>query len=257
NRVDPSGDGRPSTHDRRHHPSRPDAAGPHPRSTVGRSVRGDRRHIGRGGRMHRRCGGGLRDPRVDMTVSDGTGRETDGRVHRADKGYCGTSGPTASGGNNLWYLPPGPERAAAVDRRHIEGGLLSDPAWMHRVLDETYRRVDDLAVHGRYPFGVDPETGRRRGSSVQGAECMRRMRRLVHRAGVRILDQSPALQLLVDTDGAVAGATGVHRRQGYEPWTARAGAVVLATGGCAFLSGSFGTDVDTGDGHLMAAEAGA
>ncbi|WP_371053958.1 FAD-binding protein [Rhodococcus gordoniae] len=179
------------------------------------------------------------------------------RVVLADKGYCGTSGPTASGGNNLWYLPPGPERAAAVDRRHAEGGLLSEPAWMHRVLDETYRRVDDLAVNGRYPFGVDPETGRRRGSSLQGPEYMRRMRRMVHRAGVRILDQSPALQLLVDADGVVAGATGVHRRQGYESWTVRAGAVVLATGGCAFLSGSFGTDVDTGDGHLMAAEAGA
>ena len=179
------------------------------------------------------------------------------RVVLADKGYCGTSGPTASGGNNLWYLPPGPERAVAVERRHVEGGRLSEPAWMYRVLDETYRRVDDLAVNGRYPFGVDPETGLRRGSSLQGPEYMRRMRRLVHRAGVRILDRSPALQLLVDTDGVVAGATGVHPRHGYERWTVRAGAVVLATGGCAFLSGSFGTDVDTGDGHLMAAEAGA
>ena len=28
------------------------------------------------------------------------------RVVLADKGYCGTSGATASGGNNLWYVPP-------------------------------------------------------------------------------------------------------------------------------------------------------
>ncbi len=33
--------------------------------------------------------------------------------------------------------------------------------------------------------------------------------------------------------------------------------MVLATGGCAFLSRALGTDVDTGDGALMAAEAGA
>ncbi|MGW4249718.1 pyridine nucleotide-disulfide oxidoreductase, partial [Nocardia sp. NPDC004722] len=35
------------------------------------------------------------------------------------------------------------------------------------------------------------------------------------------------------------------------------GAVVLATGGCAFLSRALGTNVDTGDGALMAAEVGA
>ncbi|GLY90341.1 FAD-dependent oxidoreductase [Actinoallomurus iriomotensis] len=33
----------------------------------------------------------------------------------ADKGYCGTSGATASGGNNLWYLPEDPDvRAVAM-----------------------------------------------------------------------------------------------------------------------------------------------
>ncbi|WP_414505320.1 hypothetical protein [Streptomyces sp. NEAU-L66] len=37
----------------------------------------------------------------------------------------------------------------------------------------------------------------------------------------------------------------------------RAGAVVLATGGCAFLSGALGCNVNTGDGALFAAEAGA
>jgi succinate dehydrogenase/fumarate reductase flavoprotein subunit len=37
----------------------------------------------------------------------------------------------------------------------------------------------------------------------------------------------------------------------------RAGAVVMATGGCAFLSGGLGCNVLTGDGYLMAAELGA
>lgn len=55
-------------------------------------------------------------------------------------------------------------------------------------------------------------------------------------------------------DGAVAGAAGYRRRAG-KPYRVRAGAVVLATGGCAFLSGALGTD--TGDGALFTAEAGA
>ncbi|MDQ1045043.1 hypothetical protein [Streptomyces sp. V4I2] len=37
----------------------------------------------------------------------------------------------------------------------------------------------------------------------------------------------------------------------------RAGAVVLATGGCASLSGALGCNVNTGDGALLAAEVGA
>jgi succinate dehydrogenase/fumarate reductase flavoprotein subunit len=37
----------------------------------------------------------------------------------------------------------------------------------------------------------------------------------------------------------------------------RAGAVVIATGGCAFLSRALGCNVLTGDGQLMAAEVGA
>jgi len=46
-------------------------------------------------------------------------------------------------------------------------------------------------------------------------------------------------------------------KQEDRPFRVRAGAVVLATGGCAFLSRALGTNVDTGDGYLMAAEAGA
>lgn len=126
------------------------------------------------------------------------------RVVLADKGYCGTSGPTAFG----------------------------------------------------YPFAVDDDGAERRGS-LQGPEYMKRMRRRVHRSGVTILDHHPALRLLVDGSGAASGASGLARQKGGEAWTVHAGAVVLATGGCAFLSGAFGTNVDTGDGHLMAAELGA
>ncbi|MBK1787488.1 FAD-binding protein [Prauserella cavernicola] len=180
--------------------------------------------------------------------------ESGARVVLADKGYCGTSGATASGGNNLWHLPPGPRRDEAILARQHKGAHLTDAGWMDRVLDTTYRRVGELADWG-YPF--PHHDGVQRRSSVQGPEYMRRMRRRVHRAGVRILDHHPALELLADSDGVVSGAAGLARQREHRPWRVSARAVVIATGGCAFLSGGFGTNVDTGDGLLIAAEAGA
>jgi succinate dehydrogenase/fumarate reductase flavoprotein subunit len=81
------------------------------------------------------------------------------------------------------------------------------------------------------------------------------MRRRVLRAGVAILDHHPALELLVDS-GVVAGAAGLDRQRN-RPWRVRAGAVVLATGGCAFGERILGATGLTGDGYLMAVEAGA
>ncbi|MFI0421803.1 FAD-dependent oxidoreductase [Spongiactinospora sp. 9N601] len=182
--------------------------------------------------------------------------EAGARVVLADKGYCGTSGAAASGGNNLWYVPPDPAlREAAIDAREAIAGGLADRGWMARVLEETRHQVDRLAGWG-YPFPVDDSGVERRGS-LQGPEYMRRMRRKVHRGGVLILDHHPALELLADADGVVTGAAGVRRQEDGRPWEVWAGAVVLATGGCAFLSGAFGLNVNTGDGHLMAAELGA
>ncbi|MFG1791626.1 FAD-binding protein [Nocardia sp. NPDC049149] len=180
------------------------------------------------------------------------------RVVLADKARCGTSGPTAYGTTSLWNIPPGPARDEAVHRGYAHGGGLGDQDWMHRVLEETHQRVEQLARWGyRFP-GAGP--GGRRSSLrvyLDGASYLRRMRRSAIDAGVRILDHHPALQLLVDRDGMVAGATGVQQHNQCRQWTIRAGAVVVATGGCAFLSGGAGTDVDTGDGLLFAAEAGA
>ena len=81
------------------------------------------------------------------------------------------------------------------------------------------------------------------------------MRRRALRAGVKIHDHHPALELLSDGE-AIVGAAGVDR-QSDRPWRVRAGAVVLATGGCAFGERMLGAAALTGDGYLMAAEAGA
>ncbi|MEH2196537.1 MAG: FAD-binding protein [Nostoc sp.] len=177
------------------------------------------------------------------------------RVILVDKGYCGTTGCAAASGNGVWYVPPGPEaRETAKVSRESLGGFLSDRNWMDRVLDQTYANVNQLAEWG-YPFPTDDE-GKPYRRSLQGPEYMRLMRRQIQRAGVKILDNSPALELLVDDDDAVAGATGVNRQTG-DKWIVRSQSTIIATGGCAFLSKALGCNVLTGDGYLMAAEAGA
>jgi succinate dehydrogenase/fumarate reductase flavoprotein subunit len=172
-----------------------------------------------------------------------------------DKGYCGTSGCAAASGNGVWYVPPDPElREAAMASREALGGFLSNRRWMTRVLEQTYANVNRLAEWG-YPFPTDEE-GKPYRRSLQGPEYMRLMRKQIKRAGVKILDHSPALELLVDEEGAVGGARGINR-QTSERWDVRSRAVVIATGGCTFLSKALGCNVLTGDGYLMAAEAGA
>lgn len=181
--------------------------------------------------------------------------ESGARVILVDKGYCGTSGTTAAGGNNLWAIGPGPRRADSVRERELAAGRITDSEWMFRVLTTTWDRLEQLSEWG-YPFPIGAD-GREMRSSLQGPEYMRRMRRKAHRSGVLILDHHPALELTADADGVVSGATGIARQDGGRPWRITAGAVVLATGGTAFLSGTFGTNVDTGEGLLMAAEHGA
>jgi len=172
-----------------------------------------------------------------------------------DKGCCGTSGATASAGTGVWYVPPDPaKRHAAMQSREKLGGYLQDRTWMSRVLDRTYESVNLLAEWGLpFPEGDD---GTEHRTNLRGPDYMRLMRRRITRAGVSVLDHSPALELLADDDGAVVGARGVRRQQG-GTWAVRAKAVVLASGGCAFLSGGLGCNVLTGDGYLMAAELGA
>jgi succinate dehydrogenase/fumarate reductase flavoprotein subunit len=138
--------------------------------------------------------------------------------------------------------------------REKMGGYLQDRRWMARTLDCAFAQSNRLAEWG-YPYPVD-DNGKSQRNSLQGPEYMRLMRKRSKAAGVTILDHSPALELLIDDGGAVAGAAG-QRRQKDDRWIVRARAVVIATGGCAFLSKTLGSNVLTGDGYLMAAEAGA
>ncbi|PWC47951.1 FAD-binding protein [Azospirillum sp. TSA6c] len=175
------------------------------------------------------------------------------RVVLADKGYCGASGVAATSGPGHWWVPPDADaRAEAIRQRMAIAGGIADPAWMERILDITWTTLPTIA--DVYDFSTD-ETGTVQYRGLRGPEYLRAMRRKIHRLGVRILDQSPALELLADTDGTIVGARGLRRQRG-EAWTVRAAAVILATGGCAFKSRLLGSHTNTGDGHLMAAEAG-
>jgi succinate dehydrogenase/fumarate reductase flavoprotein subunit len=183
-----------------------------------------------------------------------TAAERGAKVVVAEKGFVGTGGATAAGNTTTIYAAPGSEaRQAAIKRRLAQAHGLADQRWIERVVDEAYVRLSALAEWG-YPFPHDQHGESYRGS-LRGTDYLRFMRHRLRRASVEVLDQSPALELLVN-DGVVAGASGIDRLTG-KPWTIRAGAVVVATGGCAFLSKALGTNGLTGDGLLMAAEAGA
>jgi succinate dehydrogenase/fumarate reductase flavoprotein subunit len=172
-----------------------------------------------------------------------------------DKGYCGTSGVTAAAGPGHWWVPPDPNaRDGAVASRIAAGLGLGEAEWMHRILDQTWRTLPTLASH--YRFGVDDE-GNVNYRAVRGPEYMRALRQFALSHGVTILDHSPVLELLARTDGSIGGARGQRRQDGGRSYEIAAGAVVLAAGGTSFLSHLLGSRTNTGDGYLLAAEAGA
>lgn len=179
--------------------------------------------------------------------------ESGARVVLADKGYLGTSGATAPSNTGTWCVPPGEARHAAVERRWQRTGGLGDQRWMLRCVDTAYRNLLRLSEWG-YPFPSEDD-GRLYIANLRGPDYMRFMRRRVLLAGVTVLDHHPALELLWDGE-AVTGAAGLDR-QGKRDWRVNAKSVVLATGGCAFRERILGSTGLTGDGYLMAAEAGA
>lgn len=177
-------------------------------------------------------------------------RRAGARVVLAEKGYLGTSGVTATAGPGHWWVPPA-GRAEAIARRRARSGGLDDPAWMERIIETTWENLPTLA--DVYEFPTD-EAGRPQYRAMRGPEYMRALRRRLEGLGVTLLDHAPARQLLRHGDGAIGGATGDRRG---DPWRIAAGAVVMATGGTAFRSRLLGSRNNTGDGYLMAAEAGA
>jgi succinate dehydrogenase/fumarate reductase flavoprotein subunit len=174
------------------------------------------------------------------------------RVTLVDKGYVGTSGAAAPTGVGTWF-PPKEARRKAAEHRAARSFGLADVGWTVRTLDESAAGLEALAGWN-YPFPHD-DTGALYTPNLRTADYMHFMRRRVRASGVRVYDHHPALHLIV-TDGVVCGAAGIARHS-EQPWTIRAAAVIVATGGCVFGERVQGAAGLTGDGYLMAAEAGA
>jgi succinate dehydrogenase/fumarate reductase flavoprotein subunit len=179
--------------------------------------------------------------------------EAGAAVTLVDKGYHGTSGATAPSNTGTWCVAPGEHRAQAVARRWERTMGIADQRWMLRLVDRCYENLQRLVEWG-YPFPTE-ESGLLYTANLRGPDYMRFMRARVLRAGVRVLDHHPATELLSD-GAAITGAAGLVRATG-EDWRIAARATVLATGGCAFFERILGGTGLTGDGLLMAAEAGA
>jgi len=174
----------------------------------------------------------------------------------AEKGYLGTSGPFGVGANTgIYYIMPDDQeqRDAIVHARQPIAFGLSDPAWGYKVFDQSYANLDLMARWG-YEWPRNSQGKEYRGS-LRGPTILHFLREILVAKGATILDHSPALELLV-SDGVAAGARGVNKQKG-TTWQVRAGSVIVATGGTAFLSGVVGSKTHTGDGYLLAAEAGA
>lgn len=182
-------------------------------------------------------------------------RASGASVVLVEKGYVGTSGATPPANTTLFYTVPGDtfQNDAMIDDRMGTAQGFAVRSHVKRVYDETTVQIELMTRWG-YPWPRN-EAGKAFCGNLRGPDYMVFLRNRLLAEGVRILDHSPALELL-GSGGVVAGAAGIRRRTG-ETWAVRAGAVVIATGGTAFRSGTVGTHNLTGDGYLFAAEAGA
>lgn len=173
------------------------------------------------------------------------------KVIIADKGFLGTSGAAAASGNGVMAPTPDNWEKAKWDR-YRSTQTLGNINWIERVIEKAWLSMPLVEEWG---YNFPKENGESVRQSYYGPEYMRVLRKNLLKVGVQILDQSPALELLLAEDGSVAGARGVQRQHNRH-YTVRAGAVVLANGGCAYLSKVLGCNTNTGDGLLMAVEAG-
>lgn len=187
-----------------------------------------------------------------------TARRQGARVVLVEKDRVGVAGVVAAATGGAAYTLPGQtERNQRLIRsRHDAAGGIDDLEFVERVFDHSYTIALKLQALGfESSFGAPSLTGQQHLMSFQGHYALYFLRQKLLEAGVTVLDHSPAVELVRD-DGGIAGAAGTFTKTG-QSWLVRARATILATGGNAFRSGAMGTRDITGDGHLMAAEAGA
>jgi succinate dehydrogenase/fumarate reductase flavoprotein subunit len=151
------------------------------------------------------------------------------------------------------------------------GHFKNDPELVHTLVTEApsaLKWLEDLgAMFSKHPDGTlatlhGGGTSRRRmhyAADITGAEIMRTVRDEARSCSVRVLEFSPAVELVLDEHGACAGAL-LFDLETEEYFVVRAKAVVLATGGSGrlHLQGFMTTNHygATGDGLIIAYRAG-
>lgn len=182
------------------------------------------------------------------------------RVVVCEKAYVGRAGVVAQASGSAAYFIPGADdyNQKLLHSRHEAAEDMDDLDFVRYVFTESYKIAEQLQQLG-FQSAVDrPAINGVRTNllAFDGENALGFFRQLLLDAGVTILDHSPALELLQNQHGQIVGANGVNT-QDQRTWSVLAAATILATGGNAFRSGAMATDGTTGDGHLLAAEAGA
>jgi hypothetical protein len=103
--------------------------------------------------------------------------------------------------------------AEGTDPIHREGMVgarlplafdLADPIWIERTFDQSYANLETMARWG-YKWPKNEEGKEYRGR-LRGPDVLFFLRNQLKKHQVRILDRSPALELLRDGEGIVVGA---------------------------------------------------
>lgn len=182
------------------------------------------------------------------------------RVVVCEKGWVGQAGVVAQASGSAAYLIPGADayNDKLLHSRHTAAEGMDDLDFVRYVFGESYQIALQLQALGFQPKVDLPEINGVRSNllAFDGENALGFFRQLLLSSGVTVLDYSPALELLQNEHGDIVGANGINTHLQHA-WTVLAGATIMATGGNAFRSGAMGTHGTTGDGHLLAAEAGA
>ena len=191
----------------------------------------------------------------------------------AVKGKLGKSGATpmalgASAGVGPWRHPEDSKETHLRDT--VKGGaFLNEDKLVRAMIDEAGDRLVDCERYGSYweraekgaayMLRIDGGHSYPRSPYLEdrpGLEMMRAMRGEIIRKGMTVLEDVMVTKLLTD-GGKVAGAVGIKMQSG-EPVVIKAKAVVIAVGGAGELYPLNTQDVrNTGEGFVMALEAGA
>ena len=194
-------------------------------------------------------------------------REQGKRVLVVEKGFSGAAGVSVFAGAVVVALTPEDDLAAFMAEQVEDADYLLDPDWAELVIRESYERLQEIvAWGGPLPLDESGQLVRRKAPvhsrqtvwrvSFDSAALMKFMRQVaVGRSKVKALDQAVVTGLLVE-DGRVAGAVAL-RRQEERVSVIRAGAVVLAAGGCSWKGTHFGQDMVCGEAYRLAWNAGA